>query len=166
MKFDASTSPSGQTSSPNAIWMFLICCGFAGICLMFNFTKDGQRSGFTDEKTIRYSAQPPVVQSSLLPTSETPSGKLFRVNDWLEAKKPAVFTLQEASEGVTYELELPDGTRKTFVKNKVHHTFSQTGEIVVRLWASYDGQSKELQALPYQVAHAAQIEAPASFVEM
>lgn len=168
MKFAYASSPNngGERGNSNSLWMFLICCGLVGVCLTFFFGEDGKTAGNPDARTI-YSSQPvQVINSSLLHVRETPApnGKLVRPDDWPEAHKTAVFTLLEASEGVVYHLELADGTRKIFVNNQLRHTFTKVGPTEVRLLASFEGQTKLLQTLPYRVAPAAEVESVAHLV--
>lgn len=170
MKFAYASSPNcgGERSNSNSLWMFLVCCGLVGVCLTFLFGKDGKSAGNPDAR-IMYSSQPAqVADNSSLHVKEAPApnGRLVRPDDWPEAHKTAIFTLLEASEGVVYHLELADGTRKTFVNNKLRHTFTKVGPTEVRLLASFEGQTKLLQTLPYRVAPAAEVESVANFVNL
>jgi hypothetical protein len=67
-------------------------------------------------------------------------GDLLRVNEDPEAGKPFLFELGDFSAGAVYELDPGDGSpRKAFQEGKLIHTYQNSGDFTVNIYASYQG---------------------------
>lgn len=92
-------------------------------------------------------------------------GELWRTSDKVvEAGRPFDFKLKRFSPGATYELEISDGTRKPFTDGVMRHTFKHGGQMLVSLYAQYEGQTLKLDSMRVLVAAHAPIKEKVSNV--
>jgi hypothetical protein len=174
MKHDYSTVALGHNTKrkESTVLAFLIFCGLSGL-LYLHFDIKNNKSAAVDanykafiqtnsEATV-VAPLPEVVQSAFM--TMISKEELFVPNDYLEAELPAFFSLQNKSNGVTYELDLGDGHRKPFVKGKVMHTYAQNKVVNVTLYGTFEGQTKKIQERSYEVNRPAQIEVAAGTVD-
>ena len=82
---------------------------------------------------------------------------MWRTSDKVvEAGRPFDFKLKRFSPGATYELEISDGIMR--------HTFKHGGQMLVSLYAQYEGQTLKLDSMRVLVAAHAPIKEKVSNV--
>ncbi len=82
-------------------------------------------------------------------------GNLLRVDEQPEAGRPFSFEMANFSQGAVYELDLGDGTRKSFEQGRLRHIYRKPGPHTVTLYAQYGGETIRLQTIVKIVARAA-----------
>jgi hypothetical protein len=160
-----------QKESP--IFAFLIVGGLVGITYL-HFDIQNNKNISVQSPDYKAFIQTNAMAVAPIQQQETPqsafmqmvsSEKLFVPNDYLEAELPAFFTLKNASTAVTYELDLGDGHKKSFKDGKVTHTYQNNKTVTVKLFGTFEGETKMIQEREYNVARPAEVEIAAEVVD-
>ncbi len=146
--------PGQRNHESRTLW-FLASFALAGLVYL-QFVCSGKIFAGLPEKPLYTAAISPNSLAETLtaaPVAEPFRGHLFMPDDQLEAKQAATFVLEDASSSsVNYAIELPDGKQLKFQNGKVSHTFSEFGDITVKLFGTFNGVTKELDQRTFQVA--------------
>jgi hypothetical protein len=80
-------------------------------------------------------------------------GNLLDWNKQPEKDKPFTYRIGDFQSGAVYSLDPGDGSpRKVFENGQLVHTYHSSGDFHVKLYASYQGDERELQTVTKTIA--------------